>query len=59
MMDNQFMIMQFSFACRYYEKRFALYVGERNAADDEYVIKSMVKIIADMFGADRSESKDG
>lgn len=50
MLDNQLMAMQFSFACAYYDKRYSLFLGERNSKDNEYVINNMMKVIEGMFG---------
>lgn len=50
MFDNQLMTMQFSFACDYYEKRYNLFLGEKNAEDNEYVINNMMKVLERMFG---------
>lgn len=51
MLDNQLMIMQFSFACDYYRKRYSLFLGKRGAKDDEHVIRGMIKVFASMFAA--------
>ncbi|MDR1027852.1 MAG: TetR/AcrR family transcriptional regulator [Clostridiales Family XIII bacterium] len=50
LLDNQLISMQFSFACSYYRKRFSLFLGERNAGDNEYVIRNVMKTLQSMFG---------
>jgi AcrR family transcriptional regulator len=50
LLDNQFVSMQFSFACSYYKKRFSLFIGEQNARDNEHVIRSIMKTLQSMFG---------
>lgn len=52
MLDNQLMAMQYSFACPYYQKRFSLFLGERNAKDNEHVIRCIMKGLQSMFGID-------
>lgn len=51
LLDNQLLIMQFSFACSYYKKRFSLFVGAHNVEDNEHVIRSIMKVLESMFGA--------
>lgn len=51
MLDNQFINMQVSFACGYYQKRFSLFVGEKNVKDREFVINSMMRVIESMLEA--------
>jgi AcrR family transcriptional regulator len=46
MMDNQLMVMQFSFACTYYRKRYSLFLGE---GSDEQVIQNMMKVFRSVF----------
>jgi hypothetical protein len=53
MMDNQLMLMQFSFACSYYRKRYSLFLGKRGAKDDEQTIRSIMKIFESMFAAEK------
>lgn len=50
MLDNQLINMQFSFACNYYQKRFFMFVGEKNVRDREFVIHSMMRVIESMLG---------
>lgn len=54
MLDNQLISMQFSFACDYYQKRYALFVGEKNARDNEYVVNSMMRALESMLGIPQS-----
>jgi hypothetical protein len=51
MTDNQLMLMQFSFACGYYRKRYSLFLGKHGAKDDERTIRSIMKIFESMFSA--------
>ncbi len=48
LLDNQLMIMQFSYACRYYGERLALFVGEDNVRDNEYLIRKIIAALESM-----------
>ncbi|HPX92807.1 MAG TPA: TetR/AcrR family transcriptional regulator [Bacillota bacterium] len=50
LIDNQLLVMQYSFACGYHQKRISLFVGEKNIADNEYLIHSMIKALETMLG---------
>jgi AcrR family transcriptional regulator len=50
MLDNQFMMVQFSFACDYYKKRCELFVGANNVADREHMIRSILKVMQSLLG---------
>lgn len=50
LLDNQLMIMQFSFACGYHKQRFSLFVGQRNVEDNEYLIRSIMAALESMCG---------
>jgi AcrR family transcriptional regulator len=52
MLDNQFMMIQFSFACSYYKKRCELFVGEKNVTDREHMIRSILKVIQSLLSID-------
>ena len=49
MMDNQLMMIQFSYACDYYKKRFDIYVGCDNARNDAFVRENTMKVMRSMF----------
>lgn len=49
MLDNQLINVQFSYACGYYMRRHALFLGERNARDNEFVIDSIMQVIKSML----------
>ncbi len=44
-LDNLFMMMQFSYACGYYEKRREIYLGAKKAKNDRRVTDQMMKFI--------------
>ncbi len=50
LIDNQLLIMQYSFACSYHQKRFSLFVGEKNSQDNEYLIRSIMRALESMCG---------
>ncbi len=45
LLDNLFMMFQFSYSCDYYRERFKLYVGEDIFDRDEFVIEQSLKFI--------------
>lgn len=49
MLDNQLINVQFSYACSYYGKRHSLFIGEKNALDNEFVIDSIMRVIKSML----------
>lgn len=49
LLDNIFIVMQFSYACEYYTKRFRLYAGEDVLERDEYVIEQTLKFVKGAF----------
>ena len=55
LLDNLFMSLQFSYACEYYAKRFALYAGEDVFHRDDYVVEQTLKFVKGAF----TEPKNG
>lgn len=49
LLDNLFMSLQFSYACEYYAKRFALYAGEDVFERDDYVVEQTLKFVKGAF----------
>ena len=45
MIDNLLMNVQFSYACRYYEKRYSIYAGKDIFERDEFAIENYIKFI--------------
>lgn len=58
LIDNQLLIMQYSFACSYHQKRFSLFVGEKNTRDNEYLIRSIMMALESMCGIKRQVNPD-
>ncbi|MFA5585385.1 MAG: TetR/AcrR family transcriptional regulator [Saccharofermentanales bacterium] len=50
LIDNQLLIMQYSFACSYHRRRFSLFVGPENQEDNEYLIRSIMTALESMCG---------
>jgi AcrR family transcriptional regulator len=50
-LDNLFVMLQFSYACEYYQERFAVYAGKGVFRRDEYVIEIFLKFIKAAFSA--------
>lgn len=44
-LDNLFMMLQFSYACTYYQQRKDIYLGERKARNDELVTSQIMQFI--------------
>ena len=51
LLDNQIVMMQFSYACTYYKRRHELFLGDSIANDAEYLMRSIMQAIESMFGA--------
>jgi AcrR family transcriptional regulator len=49
LLDNLFMMFQFSYSCDYYRERFKLYVSEDIFDQDEFVIEQSLKFIKAAF----------
>lgn len=49
LIDNLFMMLQFSYSCEYYQCRFKLFAGDDIFDRDDYVIEQMVKFIKAAF----------
>ncbi|HZK21708.1 MAG TPA: TetR/AcrR family transcriptional regulator [Oscillospiraceae bacterium] len=49
MLDNIFMSLQFSYACDYYKKRYAIYDGNGKFDSDEFVVEQTLKFIKAAF----------
>lgn len=49
MLDNLFMMLQFSYACDYYRERFKIYVSEDILDKDDFVVEQMLKFIKSAF----------
>ena len=47
--DNLLMMMQFSYACPYYQERFRLYGGSDTQEGDEYVTMQLLKFMESAF----------
>ena len=48
LLDNQLLLMQYSFACPYHTRRLALFVGQANVQDNEYLIRSIMTALESM-----------
>lgn len=48
LLDNQLLLMQYSFACPYHKRRLALFVGQGNIQDNEYLIRSIMTALESM-----------
>ncbi len=44
-LDNLFMMMQFSYACSYYQQRKDIYLGEKKSRNDSLVTKQIMQFI--------------
>jgi AcrR family transcriptional regulator len=53
LIDNLFMMLQFSYACDYYRERFKIYAGEDIFERDDFVVEQTLKFIKAAF-ADRT-----
>jgi AcrR family transcriptional regulator len=51
LLDNLFIMLQFSYSCDYYGERFKLYAGEDILTRDDYVIAQTLSFIKAAFGA--------
>lgn len=49
LMDNLFMMLQFSYSCTYYQERFKTYLCDDILEQDEFVIKSTLNFIESAF----------
>lgn len=49
LLDNLFMMLQYSYACDYYRERFQLYVSEDILDKDDFVVEQMLKFIKAAF----------
>ncbi|HWT75308.1 MAG TPA: TetR/AcrR family transcriptional regulator [Mobilitalea sp.] len=49
LLDNLFMMLQFSYACDYYRERFKLYVREDIFEQDEFVVEQTLRFIKGAF----------
>jgi len=49
LLDNIFMMLQFSYACDYYKERFKLYVREDILEQDDFVVEQTLKFIKAAF----------
>lgn len=47
--DSLFMVLQFSYACEYYQERFKLYAGEDILDRDEAVVQQLLKFLKAAF----------
>ena len=44
-LDNLFIMLQFSYACKYYKKRKEIYLGRKKAGDDRHLTGQVMKFI--------------
>jgi hypothetical protein len=49
LIDNLFMMLQFSYACDYYRERFKLYAGADIFKKDDFVVDQTLKFIKAAF----------
>lgn len=49
LLDNIFVMLQFSYACDYYRERFKIYVGEDIFEKDDFVVEQTLKFIKAAF----------
>lgn len=49
LIDNIFMMLQFSYSCDYYKERLELYCGEDIAAEDDFVVEQVLKFVKAAF----------
>lgn len=52
LLDNLFMMLQFSYACDYYRERFKVYVSSDVFHRDDFVAEQMLKFIRGAFAAE-------
>ena len=57
LLDNLFMMLQFSYACDYYRERFKVYVSTDILERDDFVAEQMLKFICGAFAAESAEQK--
>lgn len=55
--DNLLMMLQFAYSCDYYTERFKIYCGDNVLAEDERVIKELLKFFESAFTFEKSEIK--
>ncbi|MNN38656.1 hypothetical protein D3C81_1526620 [compost metagenome] len=44
-LDNQIIMMQFSYSCGYYQERFRVYMGDDIFEQDDMVVKQVMKFL--------------
>lgn len=49
LLDNLFMMLQFSYTCDYYKERFKLYAGEDALGQDDFVLEQSMRFIRAAF----------
>ena len=49
LLDNVFMMLQFSTACEYYKKRFSTYIGKSQEECDELIVSQTMKFLKAAF----------
>lgn len=49
LLDNIFMMLQFSYSCDYYRERFKIYVGDDVLNNDDFVVEQTLKFIKAAF----------
>ncbi len=51
LLDNLFMMLQYSFSCEYYQERFKIYGGEGILEQDDLIVEQTLKFIEAAFSA--------
>lgn len=51
LLDNLFMMLQYSFSCGYYQERFKLYGGESALNEEDYIVEQTMKFMKGAFSA--------
>jgi TetR/AcrR family transcriptional regulator len=49
LIDNLFIMLQYSYACEYYQSRFKLFAGDDIMSRDDFVVEQMLKFIKSAF----------
>lgn len=49
LLDNLFMMLQFSYTCDYYKERFKLYAGEKALERDDFVLEQSMRFLRAAF----------
>ncbi|NMP37485.1 MAG: TetR/AcrR family transcriptional regulator [Clostridiales bacterium] len=54
MLDNLFVLLQYSYSCEYYKERFRIFAGDNAAENDDFVVEQMLMFIKSAFLGQKS-----